>query len=291
MDRSAVTVLTTGANYGIGNAVALHTARLGYRSVCTVRSEEKAELVHRGARAAGLSVETALLDVTDDAACEQIVEKYRPLALVNNAGYNSTGAIEDLDEADARLCMETMAIAPLKLARLSMPHMRAAGWGRVIQMSSIIGRTTLPLCGWYQASKFALEAASDALRTEVASAGVSVVLIEPGAVKTGIWGEGVWSDDDRLLATPFTPSYQRLRTLMSMQDRLMNSPEKIARIVGRCLTSDRPRARYLIGLDAHLLVAMRRVLPTSIEDAIMRRALGLMTHPGNGEGNVEGVAT
>ena len=183
------TVLTTGANSGIGLAAAIAIARAGFRSVGSVRSAEKADALARAAEAAGVSVETVLLDVTDAAACERVIDELRPWGLVNNAGYSLTGAVEDVQDDEARQLLETMVIAPARLARLALPHMRAAGDGRIVNVSSIYGRTTTPLSGWYQAAKHALEGLSDALRMEVASAGVSVVLVEPGGFRTGIWEE------------------------------------------------------------------------------------------------------
>ena len=131
-----------------------------------------------------------------------------PWAIVNNAGYSGVGAIEDVSDDEARHQLETMVVAPMRLARLALPHMRAAGDGRIVNVSSIYGLTTTPLSGWYQASKHALEAASDALRLEVARDGVQVVLIEPGGLKTGIWEE-FESDVSRPEDSDYEAAYHR----------------------------------------------------------------------------------
>ena len=183
------TVLVTGANSGVGLATVLHLARLGFRSVGSVRSRAKAASVLEAAASASVTVETVLLDVTDAERCRRVVNRLRPWALVNNAGYSGVGAIEDVTDQEARRQLETMVVAPMRLARLSLPHMRSLGQGRVVNISSVYGLATTPFSGWYQASKHALEAASDALRVEVARDGVNVILIEPGGVKTGIWEE------------------------------------------------------------------------------------------------------
>src|SRR3954467_14192444 len=163
------TVLTTGANSGIGLACALEVARKGYRSVGSVRSESKAEVVHKAAADAGVEVETVLLDVTDAARCEAVIDEIGPLyGLVNNAGYGVTGAVEDVPDEEARAVLETMVLAPMRLARLALPAMRETHSGRIVNVSSIMGRTTVPFAGWYAASKHALEAVTDALRNEVA---------------------------------------------------------------------------------------------------------------------------
>src|SRR3954469_25859005 len=150
----AETVLTTGANSGIGLATVLEVARKGYRSVGSVRSESKAEAVHKAAADAGVEVETVLLDVTDEARCAEVVGELGPIyGLVNNAGYGITGAVEDVPEDEARPVREPVGLAPMRLPRLALPSKRDRRAGRIVNVSSIMGRTTTPLTGWYEASK------------------------------------------------------------------------------------------------------------------------------------------
>src|SRR3954466_11152903 len=115
---AAQTVLTTGANSGIGLATVLEVARHGFRSVGSVRSEAKADTVREAAAEAGVEAETVLLDVTDTDACARVVGELRPYGIVNNAGYGLTGAVEDVDDDEARALLETMVVAPMRLARL-----------------------------------------------------------------------------------------------------------------------------------------------------------------------------
>src|SRR5437870_993391 len=124
------TVLTTAASSGIGLASTIELARRGFRSVGSVRSATKARQVRAAAREADVDVETVLLDVTDAAACRRVVERLKPWGLVNNAGSSFSGAIEDVGDAEAREALDTMVLAPMRLARLSLPHMRVAGGGR-----------------------------------------------------------------------------------------------------------------------------------------------------------------
>jgi NAD(P)-dependent dehydrogenase (short-subunit alcohol dehydrogenase family) len=235
---------------------------------------EKADMVARAAEEAGVSVETVLFDVTDAAACERVVGELRPWGLVNNAGYSLTGAVEDVEDDEARQLLETMVIAPARLVRLALPHMRAAGEGRIVNVSSIYGRTTTPLSGWYQAAKHALEGLSDALRMEVASAGVSVVLVEPGGFRTGIWEEHA-RDIGRRQASHYETAYRRSLESLRWTQPLMGEPRTVATVIVRALTARWPSARYLVGYDAQLVTLTDMVLPTAVKDRLSRLMLGL----------------
>lgn len=270
----AKTVLTTGANSGIGLATVLELARRGFHSVGSVRSESKAAVVAEAAGKAGLSVETVLLDVTDADRCAEVVNRLRPWGVVNNAGYSGTGAVEDVPDEEVRDQLEAMVIAPMRLARLALPHMREAGGGRIVNVSSIYGRTTTPLTGWYQASKHALEAVSDALRMEVASAGIKVVLVEPGGFKTGIW-EDNQRDVERRGDSRFKGAYERTLQLTRLSQPVMGDPATCAAVIGRALTARSPRARYLVGYDAQTLALVMPLTPTALKDRITRLTLGL----------------
>src|SRR5271165_4213315 len=274
MDTAGRTVLTTGANSGIGLATVLRVARLGFHSVGSVRSEAKAAAVAEAAEVAGVAVATVQLDVTDADRCAEVVEELRPWALVNNAGYSGVGAIEDVSDAEARDQLETMVVAPMRLARLALPHMRSTGGGRVVNVSSIYGLTTTPFSGWYQACKHALEAASDALRLEVARDNVKVVLIEPGGFRTGIWEE-LEADVARRAGSPYEDSYRRLRTLLEPFMVFMGEPEGAAKVIGRALTAATPRARYLVGRDAQAIAAGQGLVPTFVRDRVTRMVTGL----------------
>ena len=270
-------VLTTGANSGIGLATVIEVAKRGYRSVGSVRSEAKADVVHKAAADAGVSssVETVLLDVADAEQCESVMSSIGPLyGLVNNAGYGVTGAVEDVADDEARAVIETMVVAPMRLARLALPAMRAAGQGRIVNVSSIMGRTTTPFTGWYQASKHALEAVTDALRIEVASAGVRVVLVEPGGFKTGIWEE-LERDIAKRDGSPFMSAYRRSQQLMKLAEPVMGDPAQVARVIASVLGSRAPRARYLVGIDANLLALGDRLTPTAVKDRLTRLGLGI----------------
>jgi len=273
-DRIDKTVIVTGANSGIGLASVVQLARDGFDTVGTVRSKAKESVVEKAAADAGVTVRTELLDVTDAERGANIIAKIRPWAVVNNAGYSGMGAVEDITDEEVRDQLEAMVVAPMRLARLALPHMRTNGGGRIVNVSSIYGRTTTPFSGWYQASKHALEAVSDALRLEVARDGVSVVLVEPGGFKTGIWEE-FDRDVEKRGPSLYRQGYRRTRQLMGLAMPFMGQPEAVAKVISTALTAAAPRARYLVGIDAQAIAIGQSWVPTTVRDRVTRILLGL----------------
>jgi len=267
-------VLVTGAGSGIGLASIIELARRGFSAVGGVRSAAKARSVSRAARKAGVKVRTVTLDVTNAAQCERVIEELKPYGLVNNAGVAARGAIEDVSDDDARLAFETMVLAPTRLARLAIPHMREQQGGRIVNISSVYGLMTTPLTGWYQAAKHALEALSDALRIEVASAGIAVVLIEPGAFRSNIWDSTSNELQQRLDSDYFT-AYRRVEGGIKAIQRLMGDPIDVARVIASVMTAKSPKPRYLVGYDARAIDIYSKLLPTEVRDRLARLTLGL----------------
>jgi NAD(P)-dependent dehydrogenase (short-subunit alcohol dehydrogenase family) len=269
-------VLTTGATSGIGLATAVELAKRGFDSVATYRSPHKLPALQEAAHGAGVSVHAIELDVTDAAACEramvEVIERHGALhGLVNNAGFGLRGAVEDTSDEEARKLLETMVIAPARLCRLALPHLRAAGGGRIVNISSIFGRTTTPLSGWYQAAKHALEGFTDALRVEVAGDGVRVILVEPGGFRTEIWDEQMVSHPSERYQT----AYARTEQALQMAGPLLGDPASCAKVIVGALEASVPRARYLVGPDARLAAAVLPLTPSMVKDRIARAWLGL----------------
>jgi NAD(P)-dependent dehydrogenase (short-subunit alcohol dehydrogenase family) len=270
--------VVTGASTGIGEATALHLRELGFEVFAGVRRDEDAErLRDRG-------VTPLKLDVTDAAQIEAARQAVGdgPLAgLVNNAGVAFAGPLEFLPVDVLRQQLEVNLIGQVAVTQAFLPALRAAG-GRIVNVSSIGGRMALPLAGAYNASKFALEGISDALRRELLGQGVDVLLIEPGGVKTPIWGKGREIADDLLASAP--PEAERLYGPMiaglrqetaKIEQKTGLEPRAVAEAIGKALTARRPRTRTLVGRDAKSRGLMARVMPDRVMDRLIARALGV----------------
>lgn len=263
-------MLVTGANSGIGLATVVEAARRGYDVIGSVRSNAKADTLHKAAAEAGVQVSHVLLDVTDADRCADVVEQVGPLyGLVNNAGTGDMGAIEDVSDDEAMKVLETMLVAPMRLARLALPGMRTLDRARIVNMSSIYGRVSTPLTGWYQAAKHGLEGASDALRMELAREHIAVVLVEPGAFRTDIFTEAADAMTGRQ-DSGYRAGHERMAQLMKLYEPFMGNPDQVARTVADALDARNPKDRYLVGLDAHAWHLANRLVPRPILDRVTR---------------------
>jgi NAD(P)-dependent dehydrogenase (short-subunit alcohol dehydrogenase family) len=267
------TALVTGANSGLGLATVLELARNGIDTVGTVRSANNADAVSEAAAEAGVEVRTVLLDVTDAAGCKEVVDAIRPDILVNNAGNTCFAPVLDVVEEEARHHLEVALFGPLRLTRLAVPHMRARGWGRVVQISSLAGKVTYPLLGWYQAGKHAMEAVSEALRLEVARSGVDVVVIAPGGFRSGATDE-MADVVDRYRGSPYAKAFQRMDLGFLLMKPLWTDPGTVARVVAEVATVESPRGKYVVGTDARLTMLLSRAFePSSVLGAIREQAV------------------
>ncbi len=268
--------LVTGASSGIGLATALRFARSGYRVFGTVRSD-RGETTLRAA-AAGLPVEILRLEMTDEAGPKRAVAEVMRRAgridvLVNNAGYAKLGAIEDLPRDDLRHQFEVNVFGALALSREVIPVMRAQHRGRIINVSSLAGKVSVPLMGAYCGSKFALEAFSDALRAELKPSGIRVVLVEPGPVATN-FNHLARNESHIILQSPsaFSAVYNRMR--IEAQDRWASSADRVARIILRAVRASHPRARYRPRILEAIAVGFVSVIPRGSLDWLMIRFAG-----------------
>lgn len=268
-------VLITGCSTGIGRATAERLAARGHTVYATARRVEAIEDLE----AAGCKV--LALDVTDSDSMAQAVkaveqEEGAVGALVNNAGYSQGGAVETLTSDHIRRQFETNVFGPIELAKLCLPGMRAQGWGRIVNVSSMGGRLTFPGGGAYHASKHAIEAFSDALRWEVKGFGIGVSLIEPGIVPTAFaqaHGSAIVGAT-AAAGEPYAEFNAKVRERVDSAYvgplvKLGSKPEKVARVIQRAITSRHPKSRYIVGKDARGALAVRAMLTDRAFDAFL----------------------
>lgn len=286
-------VLITGATSGIGKYTALHLARRGHRVIASGRRQDALDLLEGEARDAGVSLETLPLDVTDansiEAAHAEIgrrTDGYGIDALINNAGYGHAGPMSEVADEDLRRQYDTNVFGLMAVTRAFLPAMRERGYGKVLNVSSVGGRLTLPFFGAYNSTKYAVESMSDALRIELQPFGVAVVLIEPGIIRTN------FTPRSQEIATrygspgaPFAGVMPAFGALTSKSDRFAVSPASVARAMARAVERRRPAARYIAPFRTTLLLRFYQLMPTRLNDWMFRKTYGLsarklLTQPG-----------
>ncbi|WP_214106210.1 oxidoreductase [Acrocarpospora catenulata] len=276
MTATGKTALVTGASSGIGEATALKLHDLGYTVYGAARRTDRLKTL------ADLGVRPLAMDVTDaesaTAGIEQIIaETGRIDVLVNNAGYGSYGAIEDVPMREARAQFDVNVFGAAELIRLVLPHMRAQRSGTIVNVTSMGGKIYTPLGGWYHGTKFALEALSDCLRLEVKPFGIHVVVIEPGGIATE-WG-GIAADNLKAASGsgPYAAQATAVATSLSVpaNARRNSPPRVIADAIAKAVTARRPKTRYTAGFGAKPLIFTRWLLSDRAFDALIGRAVGL----------------
>ena len=270
-------VLVTGASTGIGRTTAEHLKARGFHVIAGVRKEAD------GKALADQGIEIALIDVTDSATIEATAKQVgdRPLAgLVNNAGIPSGGPLEYLPLDKLRQVLEVNVIGLVATTQAMLPALRR-GTGRVVNISSISGRVSSPFVGPYSASKFAVEALSDAWRQELAPWGLKVISVEPGSVATPIWTKaaGEVAEAQETYSPEALERYASAMTAMdgilARLDKMGIAPVRVAKVIEKALTVRNPRPRYLVGPDAHAQVGVKTLLPTRVLDRATAKLMRL----------------
>lgn len=266
-------VLVTGANSGIGAATAVELARVGFEVIGSARDHEGVEALRRHALQAGVAVEAITLDLEDPEAAAKPLADMDLWALVNNAGYTNAGAVEDITVEEGRRQLEVMTLTPMALSLAALPAMRRRGDGRIVNVTSIGVGSGVPLLGWYQAAKNALEGLTDALRNEVVSDGIAVVSVQPAGIDTPIWDRAHHELDSRFRGSVHRAAYTRAMTLITTLRPWMRSPDIVAQTIRTALTVGEPRPTYKVGVDGKILDTMNRLVPRSVKDGIERTLL------------------
>ncbi|NHN56225.1 SDR family NAD(P)-dependent oxidoreductase [Calidifontibacter sp. DB0510] len=265
-------VLITGCSTGIGRATAERLARKGLTVYATARKVSDLE---------GLADVIPLpLDVTDEASMRAVVEQIEAEhgavgALVNNAGYGVYGPIEEAPMTDVRKMFDTNVFGLVELTRLVLPGMRRAGRGRIVNIGSMGGKVTFPIGGFYHATKYAVEALTDALRQEVAQFGIQVSLVEPGPIRTNFESTISRSAAYDGADGPYAGLVRRIASTNSgayANKLVAPGPESVAKAIEKALTARNPRTRYLLTPAAHVMVGTHAVVPDRVWDTLVRVA-------------------
>lgn len=267
-------VLITGVSSGMGKETALLLAKEGYRVYGTARNTEHMKDLEK----AGVSLLS--IDVTDEESMSSGIQKLlqaegRVDILINNAGYGSYGAIEDVDLSEARHQFEVNLFGLARMIQLVLPSMRENRYGKIINISSMGGRISAPFGGWYHATKYALEGFSNCLRMETKPFGIDVILIEPGVIQSK-WsshaieslrsasGKGAYKGSANQVAEALTRQYS---------GKQLSSPQLIATTISKALRRKNPKTRYLVGYGAKLSVIVSRLVSDRTFDRIISKVM------------------
>jgi NAD(P)-dependent dehydrogenase (short-subunit alcohol dehydrogenase family) len=267
--------LVTGASSGIGRAAAELFGKRGYTVYAAARRMDMLEAI------ASESVKPISLDVTDDQSMRECVKNIldaegRIDVLVNNAGYGSHGAVENVPMAEARRQFDVNVFGLARMCQLVLPSMREAGFGKIINITSMGGRVWSPFGAWYHASKFAVEGLSACMRLEVKPFGIDVILIEPGGIQTP-WGDiAVEHLRETSKNSAYTKDAERAAARLAKQYRSggrMTKPEIIAKYIVKSATAKRPRTRYLLGYGAKPMVYIQKLFGDRVYDKLARSVM------------------
>ncbi len=266
------TVLVTGCSSGIGAATAHHLRDCGWTVFPTARSDSDIKQLESD------GFQVIPCDLFDPASVERAVSHVLELtdgklgALVNNAGFAQAGAMEDIDRESLRRQFEVNVFGMQQLTSALTPTFREQGYGRIVNVSSVMGRVSVPMLGSYCASKFAMEAISDAMRVELRPAGIWVSLIEPGAIISAFRKNAAEVLTERIdtsnarYGDDYVKEADRRRRQVKKPDLFTRPPEDVAVKIRHALESPRPRRRYGVTITAPLTAFIARFVPQSITD-------------------------
>jgi len=276
------TVLVTGASTGIGRATALRLDGDGWRVFAGIRNPADGENLRAAASERLVPVTVDVTDPEQIAAAAELIERETEGGLdglVNNAGIAVPGPLETIPLEDFRRQIEVNLTAYVAVSQAMLPAIRRAE-GRLVFLSSIGGRVAFPFGGPYHASKFATEAIGDVFRQELRPWGIKVAIIKPGSIDTPIWDRGQRTAAEIEAKSPRTnllygAAIEKFRKVIEDTAERGIPPEKVANAISHALESNRPKARYLVGLDAKVQARIKPFIPTAVFDRIVARQLNL----------------
>jgi short-subunit dehydrogenase len=270
-------VLITGATAGIGRTTALHLARLGHHVIASGRNEAELTKLATEGLGQGARLDVVSLDVTSSESIAAAVEAVGKLTggqgpdvLVNNAGFGVLGPTSESTDAEMRRQYETNVFGLMNVTRAFLPRMLERRAGRIINVSSVGGRITLPFFGVYNSTKYAVESLSDALRYELRPFGIDVALIEPGVIRTNFEATAVIGLD-RFATTPYAGAIAKYEQMSKASDRFASNPIVIAKAIARAVGARRASARYVAPRSTNIVLLLSAILPTALWDWAMRK--------------------
>jgi len=271
-----LTILITGATAGIGRHTAIALARAGHRVFAAGRRKAALESLAKEAK-----IEGVVLDVTSAdsiASAKKFIDEktngYGVDAVVNNAGFGMLGPLEDVTDENLRKQYDTNVFGLMSVTRAFLPQMRARGFGRIVNVSSMGGKMTFPLMGAYNSTKYAVESLSDALRNELHPFGIGVSLVEPGYIRTE-FADVAMSNLSVPESSPFAPIAARASEILALFEKTGVGPEHVSRAIRKAIESRRPSARYVAPWRTYFALWAFNAMPTAWMDAILRVATGL----------------
>ena len=269
-------VLITGASAGIGKATALHLAGRGYVVIGTSRKLERLSGLFDEAEERGVHLFGVEIDPNSDESVQTVMPGVisqfgRIDALVNNAGFGVWGPIDSLSIDEIKLQFEANFFGCVRLIHSVLPQMLSRGSGRIVNISSVLGRMGTPFNGAYVSSKYALEGLSESLRVEVRPFGVHVSLVEPGLFETDFQKNQLYAEHSQDTDSPYASYVERYNSRHDQFDWFASDPIKVARVIEKALSSANPSFRYPVGLDAWLGILGARFLPQRLYHAILDR--------------------
>lgn len=280
MAQTKGTVLITGGTDGLGKAAALLLARRGYFVFAAGRSADKREELDRLAHQEHLPIRTLVMDVCDNASVqigvELVLEKGAGIdVLINNAGVGYLAVIEELRMEDLRQQFDVNLFGVLRVTQAVQPHMRQRRHGRILMMSSAAGLVSPPTYGAYSSSKHALEGFADALRLEMYSFGVEVILIEPGYIVTNFQQtvkELARPYFERAKSSPYAKVYAGAAAGSEEgRQQSKSTPEDCAKVILKAIEAAHPKARYTVTPMARWLAIGKRILSDAMLDSVLRK--------------------
>lgn len=267
-------ILITGASSGKGFETSISLVKQGHKVYGSARNPEDMKNLREN------EIIPLELDVTNEEQCKNAIDTIikndnRIDVLINNAGYGLYGAIEDISINEAKYQFEVNVFGLSRLIQNVLPHMRKQKSGKIINISSIGGKLTSFMGGWYHASKYAVESLTDALRMEISSFGIDVVLIEPSGVRTNWWKIAM----EHLKQTSKGGAYEKMAEkaangmLKLGNSKVMSNPRKIAKVIVNAINSKKPKTRYVVGFGGKSLIFLHSILPTRWYDWIVKNAM------------------